>query len=186
MFLDPPYLPIFEYSDFKSLTKEQFHEEDHIELAKIIKTLHERRCRVILTNSNHPLVHELYTQFTIDVIQTKRHISCDGSTRTSKDVIVTIPPKQRTLIKLLPKLQPEQLSAYPPTRFMCSKSKLLSDIWFVASQFNVDTIVDLFSCSGIVGYLFKTQGKSVVSNSYMGMFATFTQAIIENNTVTLP
>lgn len=186
VFLDPPYLPISEYSDFKRYTKEQFYEEDHVELAKMVKTLHERGCHVILTNSNHPLVHELYAPFTIDVIQTKRHISCNGSTRKGEDVIVTIPPKQRTLIKLLPKPLPEQVSAYPPTRFMGSKSKLLSEIWSVASQFNVDTVVDLFSGSGIVGYMFKAQGKSVVSNDYMAMSATFTKALIENNTVTLP
>lgn len=186
VFLDPPYLPISEYSDFKRYTKEQFYEEDHVELAKMVKTLHERGCHVILTNSNHPLVHELYAPFTIDVIQTKRHISCNGSTRKGEDVIVTIPPKQRTLIKLLPKPLPEQVSAYPPTRFMGSKSKLLSEIWSVASQFNVDTVVDLFSGSGIVGYMFKAQGKSVISNDYMAMSATFTKAMIENNTVTFP
>ena len=186
VFLDPPYLPISEYSDFKRYTKEQFYEEDHVELAKMVKTLHERGCHVILTNSNHPLVHELYAPFTIDVIQTKRHISCNGSTRKGEDVIVTIPPKQRTLITVLPKPVPEQVSAYPPTRFMGTKSKLLSEIWSVASQFNVDTVVDLFSGSGIVGYMFKAQGKSVISNDYMAMSATFTKAMIENNTVTLP
>lgn len=68
---------------------------------------------------------------------------------------------------------------------MGSKSKLLSEIWSVASQFNVDTVVDLFSGSGIVGYMFKAQGKSVISNDYMAMSATFTKAMIENNTVTL-
>ena len=81
VFLDPPYLPISEYADFKRYTKEQFYEEDHVELAKIIMRLHERGCHIILTNSNHPLVHELYAPFTIDVIQTKRHISCNGSTK---------------------------------------------------------------------------------------------------------
>lgn len=186
VFLDPPYLPISEYSDFKRYTKEQFYEEDHIELAKMVMTLHERGCHIILTNSNHPLVHELYAPFTIEVIQTKRHISCNGSTRKGEDVIVTIPPKQHALIKLVPRPLPEQVSAYPPTRFMGSKSKLLSEIWAVASQFNINTVVDLFSGSGIVGYMFKAQGKSVVSNDYMAMSATFTKAMVENNGVTLP
>lgn len=185
VFLDPPYLPISEYADFKRYTKEQFYEEDHVELAKMIMTLHERGCHVILTNSNHPLVHELYAPFNIDVIQTKRHISCNGSTRKGEDVIVTIPPKQRTLFKLLHQPLPEQVSAYPPTRFMGSKSKLLSEIWSVASQFKVNTVVDLFSGSGVVGYMFKAQGKAVISNDYMAMSATFTKAMVENNSVTL-
>ena len=62
----------------------------------------------------------------------------------------------------------------------------MSEIWSVASQFKVNTVVDLFSGSGIVGYMFKAQGKSVVSNDYMAMSATFTKAMIENDSVTLP
>ena len=186
VFLDPPYLPISEYADFKRYTKEQFYEEDHVELAKMIMRLQERGCHVVLTNSNHPLVHELYAPFTIDVIQTKRHISCNGSTRKGEDVIVTIPPKQQTLQRLEPQPLPQQVFAYPPTRFMGSKSKLLSEIWSVVSQFNVNTVVDLFSGSGVVGYMLKAQGKAVISNDYMAMSATFTKAMIENNTVTLP
>lgn len=93
VFLDPPYLPISKYSDFKRYTKEQFHKEDHIELAKMVMRLHEKGCHVLLTNSNHPLVHELYAPFNIDLVQTKRHISCDKDTRKGEDVIVNIPPK---------------------------------------------------------------------------------------------
>ena len=71
VFLDPPYLPISEYADFKRYTKEQFYEEDHEELANEVKRLHELGCYVILTNSNHPLVHEQYKNFFIEVVQTK-------------------------------------------------------------------------------------------------------------------
>ena len=78
IFLDPPYLPISAYSDFKRYTKEQFYEEDHVKLAAEVNRLHELGCHVILTNSNHPLVHEQYARFKIDVIQTKRYISCNG------------------------------------------------------------------------------------------------------------
>ena len=184
VFLDPPYLPISENSDFKRYTKEQFYEDDHVELAKMIGTLHERGCYVILTNSNHPLVHQLYEQYKIEVIQTKRHISCHGDTRKGEDVIVTIPPEK----KKAPKGEPlsDQVSLYPPTRFMGSKRKLLGEIWNVASRFEFDTAVDLFSGSGIVGYMFKSHSKTVISNDYMAMSATFTKAMVENNTVTLP
>lgn len=186
IFLDPPYLPISEYSDFKRYTKEQFYEEDHVELAKEVIRLHEKGCHILLTNSNHPLVHELYAPFKIDIIQTKRHISCRGNTRKGEDIIVTIPPKQRSLLQLAPLPLPSQVSAYPPTRFMGSKSKLLPEIWSVASQFQAETVIDLFSGSGIVGYMFKAQGKTVISNDYMFMSSTFTKAMVENNNVILP
>lgn len=181
IFLDPPYLPISEYADFKRYTKEQFYEEDHIELAKEVFRLQELGCYVILTNSNHSLVHRLYEPFNIDVIQTKRYISCSGSNRKGEDIIVTVPPKRKMIMKPVPEPLPEQMSKYPATRFMGSKSKLLSEIWSVASQFEFDTVVDLFAGSGIVGYMFKTQGKTVISNDYMAMSATFSKAMIENN-----
>lgn len=185
IFLDPPYLPISAYADFKRYTKEQFYEEDHVELAKEVFRLQELGCHVVLTNSNHPLVHELYKPFNIEVIQTKRYISCSGKNRKGEDVIVTVLPKRKMMLKLVPEPLPEQVSKYPATRFMGSKSKLLSEIWSVASQFQFNTVVDLFAGSGIVGYMFKSQGKAVISNDYMAMSATFAKAMIENNSTIL-
>ena len=185
IFLDPPYLPVSEYADFKRYTKEQFYEEDHIELAEEVSRLQALGCHVILTNSNHPIVHELYKTFNIEVIQTKRYISCSGSKREGEDVIVTVRPKRKMMMNIVSNPLPEQVSKYPATRFMGSKSKLLSEIWSVASQFQFDTVVDLFAGSGIVGYMFKAQGKSVISNDYMAMSATFAKAMIENNEKTL-
>lgn len=186
IFLDPPYLPISEYSDFKRYTKEQFYEEDHIDLAKEVKRLQSLGCYVILTNSNHPLVHELYSQCRIDIVPTKRYISCNGTKRKGEDAIVTALPIQRVIIHAEKEPLPQQVGLYPPTRFMGSKSKLLTDIWAIASQFQFDTAVDLFSGSGIVGYMFKAKGKTVISNDYMYMASTFSKAMIENNNVLLP
>lgn len=91
IFLDPPYVPVSAYSDFKRYTKEQFREADQAALAKEVQRLHRLGCQIVLTNSNHPLVHELYGMFQIEVIQTRRYISCDASKRKGEDVIVTIP-----------------------------------------------------------------------------------------------
>lgn len=185
IFLDPPYLPISTYSDFKRYTKEQFYEEDHIDLANEIMRLHERGCHVILTNSNHPLVHEQYAPFQIDIIQTRRHISSNAAARSGEDVIVNIPPKQRFNLRLTPQPLPAQALKYPSTRFMGSKNKLLPELWAIASQFKFDSAIDLFSGSGIVGYMFKSHGKSVLSNDYMSMCGAFTKAMIENDSITL-
>ena len=185
IFLDPPYLPVSEYADFKRYTKEQFYEEDHVELAAEVKRLHELGCHVILTNSNHPLVHEQYGQFAVEVVQTKRYISCNGKGRAGEDVIVTIPSKQRFNLRLVPAPLPSQAMRYPSTRYMGSKSKLLTEIWSVASQFDFDTALDLFSGSGVVSYMLKSHGKTVVSNDYMAMSATYAKAMIENNEIIL-
>ena len=185
IFLDPPYLPISQYADFKRYTKEQFYEEDHVELAVEVERLHQLGCHVILTNSNHPLVHEQYTKFNIEVIQTKRYISCNGKGRTGEDVIVNALPKPRFDLRLLPSPLPQQATQYPATRYMGSKNKLLTEIWAVASQFEFDTAVDLFSGSGVVSYMLKSHGKAVISNDYMAMSATFTKAMVENKDITL-
>lgn len=185
VFLDPPYVPVSEYGDFKRYTKEQFYEGDQKELANEVKRLNSLGCHVILTNSDHPLVHELYGGFDIRVVDTKRAISSKASSRKGRDVIVQAHPRQRLLSTTVKPLA-SQASAYPPTRFMGSKSKLLSDIWSVASNFSFDSVLDLFSGSGAVGYMFKSQGKSVISNDYMAMSAVFAKAMIENNHVLLP
>lgn len=186
IFLDPPYLPVSEYSDFKRYTKEQFYEEDHVELATEVKRLHALGCHVLLTNSNHPLVHEQYEMFPIEVVQTKRYISCNGKGRTGEDMIVTIPAKADFNLHLLSTPLPPQVMQYPSTRYMGSKQKLLTEIWAVVSQFEFETAIDLFSGSGVVGYMLKSQGKSVFSNDYMAMSSTFAKAMIENNDMTLP
>ncbi len=69
---------------------------------------------------------------------------------------------------------------------MGSKSKLLPELWNVVSRFDFGTVVDLFSGSGVVSYMFKAHGKRVFSNDYMAMSATFTKAMVENNSVILP
>jgi len=182
VFLDPPYLPVSKYADFKRYTKEQFYEEDHHELAREVERLQKIGCHVLLTNSNHPLVHELFAQYKMEVIQTKRFISCNGGSRKGEDVIVSATPQARLNLKLVPQSLAEQVSNYPSTRFMGSKAKLLKEIWGVASQFKFDTAVDLFAGSGVVGYMFKAQGKAVVSNDYMSFSHVFAKAMLENNT----
>lgn len=184
IFLDPPYIPVTEWGDFKRYTKEQFYEEDQRNLAQEVKRLQKLGCYVILTNSNHPLVHELYGDFKIDIVPTKRAISSKGDARTGEDAIVTAFPDKKKVV-LSDVILPEQIKNYPPTRFMGSKSKLLTEIMAVADNFEYSSVLDLFSGSGIVGYMFKTLGKKVISNDYMAMSATFTKAMVENNRVTL-
>jgi DNA adenine methylase len=205
IYLDPPYLPISVYSDFKRYTKEQFYEEDHRALAAEVHRLHALGCFVLLTNSNHPLVHELYASYQIEVHQTRRNINKDASKRTGEDVLVIASPNHRPMTARPSAETPEQLvlfdlsSApqqiappppitlppqvlrYPSTRFMGSKQNLLADIWAVASRFEFHSVLDLFSGSGVVSYLFKAQGKQVFTNDYMVFSALLAKALIENS-----
>ena len=142
-----------------------------------VKRIQKLGCHVVLKNSSHPTVHELYKPCDIKVISTDRNISSKAK--------VTVEPCPRFNIRMVPAPVNANVLAYPPTRYMGSKEKLLPYIRDVASKFHFDSALDLFSGSGIVGYLFKTMGKQVYSNDYMAMNAAFSKAMIENNSQTL-
>jgi len=89
VFLDPPYIPISKYSDFKRYTKEQFYMDDHIDLANYYKKLDKKGCYLILTNSNSNEISNLYKDFKIKVVKTKRNINSKGSKRIGEDAIIT-------------------------------------------------------------------------------------------------
>lgn len=93
VFLDPPYLPISEYSDFKRYTKEQFREDDHRRMRALVEELRERGCTTLITNSNHPLMHELYEGYSIRVVDTRRNINSRADRRTGQDIIISVPPR---------------------------------------------------------------------------------------------
>ena len=80
----------------------------------------------------------------------------------------------------------EQIKKYPTTRYMGSKSKLIDVIWEASKNFEFDSVLDLFSGSGVVSYMYKSYGKRVISNDYMTMAAVLSKALIENNDITLP
>lgn len=88
VFLDPPYYPVGKYSDFKRYTKEFFYHEDQVELKKEFDRLVELGCHVLLTNSDHPIILDLYKDYEIKTIETKRMISSNASTRKGIDIIV--------------------------------------------------------------------------------------------------
>lgn len=185
IFLDPPYLPTSQYSDFKRYTKEQFYEDDHIELAQEIERLQNIGCHVILTNSNHPLVQDIYSKYKIEVFNTRRNISSDATKRRGEDCVITIEPIKAVSIVRDPIRLPDQMNMFPSTRYMGSKQNLLEHIWGVSSSLQFDSVLDLFSGSCAVAYMFKTQGKRVLTNDYMALSACFSGAMITNNHVTL-
>ena len=177
IFLDPPYVPVSENSDFKRYTKEQFYEKDQRELADLVEQLMKNGCHILLTNSDAPLVHELYDKYPVTVVDTKRFISSKSSTRTGRDVIVSVEPTFDG--------KEDQLKKYPATRYMGSKQKLLDEIWNVSKKFDIHSVIDLFSGSGVVGYMYKTHGMQVISNDYMHMSYLFSKTMIENNNTCL-
>lgn len=81
VYLDPPYVPVSKNADFKRYTKEQFREDDQRRLAEEFRRLSRLGCNVMLSNSWHPLVEELYAGYKIEVVEARRLVNCDASKR---------------------------------------------------------------------------------------------------------
>lgn len=88
IFLDPPYYPVGKYSDFKRYTKEFFYHDDQVQLKQEFDRLVNKGCKVVLTNSDHEVILDLYSDYDIDIIETRRMISSNSKTRNGKDIIV--------------------------------------------------------------------------------------------------
>lgn len=80
VYFDPPYHHPTN-SHFTAYSINGFGEEDHVRLAKVFHTLHERECKLLLSNSATNLVLELYKDFTIIPVMTNRSINCVASKR---------------------------------------------------------------------------------------------------------
>lgn len=63
VYFDPPYVPLNPTSSFTSYTKENFGLKDQQELANTFAELVQRGVKVLLSNSDTPLVKELYEEF---------------------------------------------------------------------------------------------------------------------------
>jgi len=78
-----------------------------------------------------------------------------------------------------------RLSYFPRTRFMGSKQKLLPFIYTNVKNIKGEKILDAFSGSACVAYLFKAMGKEVHTNDFMKYCYTLAKATVENNNITL-
>ncbi len=81
LYLDPPYLPVGKYSDFKRYTREFFYESDHRELAFFFRRLSEMGCQVLLSNSYHNKIVSLYSGFSQATVEVPRFVNCKGESR---------------------------------------------------------------------------------------------------------
>lgn len=81
VYFDPPYVPLNATANFTSYTADDFTLEDQRDLADLFATLDKRGCHVMLSNSDTPLVRELYTGFCIETVQANRAINSKASKR---------------------------------------------------------------------------------------------------------
>jgi DNA adenine methylase len=91
VYFDPPYVPVAKTADFTQFTKGGFGLEDQTRLRDLALRLKKKKVRVILSNSNAPLVHELYARgFKIHEVSARRAINSKVERREAvTEVIIT-------------------------------------------------------------------------------------------------
>jgi DNA adenine methylase len=89
IYIDPPYHPVSQYSDFKRYTAEFFYEEDQLTLAQKVKELAEQGSYVLVSNSYCDFILNIYRDFQIIEVSAKRNINKDPQKRGDvKEVLV--------------------------------------------------------------------------------------------------
>jgi DNA adenine methylase len=63
IYLDPPYNPVSNTAYFTRYTHSGFTNKDQEELAFIFQMLNDRKCKVLLSNSDTPFIRNLYKDF---------------------------------------------------------------------------------------------------------------------------
>ena len=81
VYLDPPYFPLSATSSFTGYTGQAFGEDQQRYLAEVFRVLHARRCKLMLSNSDTPLVRELYRGFRQETVWAARAINSVASRR---------------------------------------------------------------------------------------------------------
>jgi len=83
VYFDPPYHPISDTSSFTGYSMDGFgsHEQERLKL--LCDNLSDRGCQVLISNSNAPLIRELYSDFRYEIVEVKasRAINSVGAKR---------------------------------------------------------------------------------------------------------
>ena len=81
VYFDPPYVPLSPTSDFTAYIPGGFGEGEQRKLAKVFAKLAARGVQVMLSNSDTPLVRELYDAFDLRVVYASRSVNSNAARR---------------------------------------------------------------------------------------------------------
>ena len=88
-YIDPPYYKLGGYSDFNRYTAGRFEESDHRRLARCCAKLDREGVLWAVSNSDTPLVRELFHGFRIRELHARREINLSASSRDVVELLIT-------------------------------------------------------------------------------------------------
>lgn len=89
VYFDSPYVPESATASFTNYTVEGFNLADHMRLAALFRSLDAMGAKVMLSNNDVPLVHELYAGYNMQSVDVKRMINSNADRRTGREVLIT-------------------------------------------------------------------------------------------------
>ena len=92
IYLDPPYHPTSSTANFTSYSDNGFGDDNQSELSKIFAKLDDAKCKVLISNSDTPLIRKLYSDFSdhIKEVNVSRVINCKASKRLGhKELLIS-------------------------------------------------------------------------------------------------
>lgn len=89
VYLDPPYPPLNGTSFFTHYTKERFGKEDQINVSAIANQMSRLGCRVMISNADIPLIHNLYKGWNISILPVTRWITCKSFRHKVNELVIT-------------------------------------------------------------------------------------------------
>lgn len=81
IYLDPPYAPVSETANFTAYTLGGFGTAEQGKLAEVFRALDKRGCRLMLSNSDVPMIRKLYKGFLVEQIMAPRAINSKATRR---------------------------------------------------------------------------------------------------------
>lgn len=89
VYFDPPYAPLNATSNFTGYTLGGFDEKEQIRLKKLCDKLNDRGIKFLLSNSNVPMIRELYNDYDINIVDAKRSVNSKAEKRgTVEEVLI--------------------------------------------------------------------------------------------------
>lgn len=88
VYLDPPYPPINNTSNFTHYTRDRFDESDHVALAKTVDWIDGVGARFLMSNADTKLIRSLYSRFRILERNVTRWIRTDGKRYQVREIFV--------------------------------------------------------------------------------------------------
>lgn len=88
VYLDPPYHPISEGSNFTGYVQGGFNMSDQVDLRVACDELNKKGIKFLLSNSASPFILEQYKDYNIEIVKAKRAINSNGSKRGDVDEVL--------------------------------------------------------------------------------------------------